>query len=82
VDWFRLQCCSGLMRRAGSFVSLVSTCKSARRHSPEQHRRHLHRRENCRSHMDSFSSGYEPVVGSCEHRNESSRSIKGEEFLE
>jgi hypothetical protein len=30
--------------------------------------------------LDSTNSGYRPVAGSCEHGNEPSGSIKGEEF--
>jgi hypothetical protein len=32
--------------------------------------------------VDVFSSGKGPVVGFCEHGNEPSGSIKGEEFLD
>jgi hypothetical protein len=32
--------------------------------------------------LDASGSGYEPVMGSCEHCNELSGSIKGGEFLD
>jgi len=32
--------------------------------------------------LDAFGSGQRPMVDSCEHRNESSASIKGGEFLD
>jgi len=35
-----------------------------------------------RCRLDSSDSGYEPVAGSYENGNESSGSIKGEEFLD
>jgi hypothetical protein len=35
-----------------------------------------------RCRLDSSGSRYGPVVGSCEHSNELSDSIKGEEFLD
>jgi hypothetical protein len=32
--------------------------------------------------LDSCSTGYSAVAGSCEHGNEPSGSVKGEEFLD
>jgi hypothetical protein len=32
--------------------------------------------------MDESGSGWGPVLGSCEHRNEPSDSVKGREFLD
>jgi hypothetical protein len=39
-------------------VTLVSTCKSARRYNSEDQHRHLHRRENVRSHTVITTFGF------------------------
>jgi hypothetical protein len=47
---------------ASSCETFLSTYKSTRRHSPEQHR-HIRRRENLKSHVKGFSKSVKSTVG-------------------
>jgi hypothetical protein len=49
--------------------TLVNINFTSRHYIPEDAKRHTHRRENLKSHMDLCGSEYDLMAGCCEHVN-------------